>query len=126
MSLLTGEVSRLAEGCWRKRLRGRELGEIDSVKKVSMLGDIDAERLGVGGGELRAGKHTARQRGKRRGWKIEDGDRNCSAAKRFATCEQHGLLQRRDRKRQTGTRELTGLTGLTGGRGARGRALAHC
>jgi hypothetical protein len=34
-----GEVSKLAKGGQPKQLAGRELGEFDSVKKVSMLGD---------------------------------------------------------------------------------------
>jgi hypothetical protein len=39
-----GEVSKFAGGDRPKRLKGRELGEIDSVKKVSMLVDYRGEK----------------------------------------------------------------------------------
>jgi hypothetical protein len=40
-----GEVSKLAGGDQPKGLAGRELGEFDSVKKVSMLiDDVEEER----------------------------------------------------------------------------------
>jgi hypothetical protein len=39
-----GEVSKFAKGGGRKLLRGKELGEFDSVKKVSILIDIDGRR----------------------------------------------------------------------------------
>jgi hypothetical protein len=38
-----GEVSKLAKGDPPKRLEGRELEEIDSVKKVSILIDVNCE-----------------------------------------------------------------------------------
>ena len=47
MSLPRGEVSKLAGRGRRKRLLGRELKEFESVRKVSILGDVEAGKLRV-------------------------------------------------------------------------------
>ena len=44
-----GEVSKLMGGGEQKWLPGRELGEFDSVNKMSILGDIAGGKLRVEG-----------------------------------------------------------------------------
>jgi len=62
MPLLVGEVSKLGEGSLRKSLEGNELGEIDSVKKVSILGDVEAGKLRVDQPSLKLAEGTEKRR----------------------------------------------------------------